>query len=206
MAFRYFLVKMSFRNIILDIQHINTYPEIAFGKIARHPTFRCFNTICVVDRPLVRLQDLVPNVLYNVLCKHRDSNDFIILVLDNGLTVPSWADKCTDAQYVMSDGKKLKNVRPTPIIANMRQCFCQNTCRDCTCYTLREEANDNYPLNCECLTECKVITSNLDLTLQNIQNGLQVIIDYEDTFEEEESSDFYSSEDDCYYYYDDDYY
>lgn len=155
------------KNYVLMLQNIRINPEKTFQQLENHPNFKCeMPSCCDTYRPLVRVKNLVPNVIYNVVCTHYDYSCHIQLVLNN-IMVPATEDDFVFSTFAMYDGKKIVNVKPEYSSRKGRYCFCETSCKECICFS--KDAIMDSPEFCECLTECRVITFDLDRTLQELR-------------------------------------
>ena len=76
------------------------------------------------------------------------------------------------ARFIRYDGKKIIKVIPRYVRSTERYCFCVTNCKYCKCFPLPSEAPVKLWGNCECLTEYRVVTSDLNSTLFNIGGAI----------------------------------
>jgi len=155
------------KNFAFLIHKISINPEKTFQKISQHPGLVCGMPNCMNDKPLVRIRDLVPNVIYNIVCFHYEFDNYVTLVLNNiMIRVDPMAGDFT--YFIMYNGKKVVDMIPR---GRNFQCFCKESCTECSCSTKISP--------CECLAECRIITFDLDFTLKELKSYSESITDDE---------------------------
>ena len=155
------------------------------------------NDIFIV-KPLLRHNQLIPNVIYTVECANHFYEGREVLVLDaiSILKPETYGYNFNEAMFVSYRDEKVVTVNPRIIeFSNgCNMCFCKEECTECLC------DDSFYEPSCECLKECRVVVADLEKCLESCE----IILDEHynnsrvDSYETEPStsSDTYETDDD----------